>query len=346
MEADTCIADTPVYQAKLLELNTKHNQMDKQFSFTHKEKFRGAFWGFIVGDALGVPYEFSTRTEMKQRPATTMTGHGTYDQPAGTWSDDTSMMLCVLENMQSGWNLKRLADLFLRWKDEAYHTAHNEVFDIGSKTRKALQRYKDEGDLSTMGRSDDERDAGNGSLMRSLPYAFVDPLHVALIKMIYDSGLTHDAAICREATLLYIKMMRHLADGMDKMESFLMAGGHLRAGWRLVDDDDPSPHRSEFRRLFSRGFHLLPEDEVKSTGYVIHTLEAAIWCFLNSNSYTETVLKAVNLGEDTDTVAAVAGGLAGTFYGYDSIPEEWLQQLARRADLEQLFQGWVFRTTV
>lgn len=318
--------------------------MEKQFSFAHKEKFKAAFWGFIVGDALGVPYEFSTRAEMKQQPATTMTGFGTYDQPPGTWSDDTSMMLCVLENMVHGWKIQGLAGLFLKWADEAHHTAHGEVFDIGITTREALDRYRINGDVNNMG-SDEERSAGNGNLMRSLPYAFVEPLHLASVRMIHESGLTHQLAICREATLMYIRMVRHMADGMDKMESFLMAGGHLRAGWRLVDSDEPHPHRNEFRRLFSREFHLLSEDEIKSTGYVIHTLEAAIWCFLNSNSYTETVLKAVNLGEDTDTVAALAGGLAGTFYGYNSIPEEWLEQLARRVELEQLFQGWVFRTT-
>jgi ADP-ribosylglycohydrolase len=310
------------------------------FKFIHEEKFRAAFCGFIVGDALGVPYEFYSREEMKLSPAYTMTGYGTYEQPIGTWSDDTSMMLCVLENISTGWTLNGLPDLFLKWSDQAYHTAHNEVFDMGNTTRVALERIRMGMDLHQVG-CFDEKSAGNGSLMRSLPYAFVDPIEYAIESMLLEGGLTHRLDICSDASLLYINMIRNLAAGNEKFHALSDVCLLFQTTWKHQGKFGEQQHTDKFSRLFMEEFHKLPEEEIKSTGYVIHTIEAAIWCFLNSGSYTETVLKAVNLGGDTDTIAAIAGGLSGTYYGMNNIPEDWLKLIARREELESFFQKWV-----
>jgi len=311
------------------------------FKLIHEKKFRAAFWGFIVGDALGVPFEFSAREEMKLFPANTMTGYGTYNQPAGTWSDDTSMMLCVLENMSKGWTVQGLASLFLKWADEGYHTAHHEVFDMGITTRESFSRIRMGMDLERAG-SADEYAAGNGSLMRSLPYAFVDDMDYAIECMYREGGLTHRLDICSDASLLYISMLRNFAEGKKKLSALSEACLLLQSRWKHQDKNDQQQVRDQFCRLFMDEFQSLPEVKIKSSGYVIHTIEAAIWCFLNSGSYTETVLKAVNLGGDTDTIAAIAGGLAGTFYGFNKIPALWLKEIARMRELEKLFEFWVY----
>jgi ADP-ribosylglycohydrolase len=311
------------------------------FKFIHEEKFRAAFWGFIVGDAIGVPYEFYSREEMKLSPAYTMTGYGTYEQPIGTWSDDTSMMLCVLENISTGRSVQVLAKLFLKWADEGYHTAHHEVFDMGNTTRVALERIRMGVNLDQVG-CFDEKSAGNGSLMRSLPYAFVDPIEYAIESMLIEGRLTHRLDVCSDASLLYINMIRNLAAGKEKFTALSDACLLLQTTWKHQGRFGEQQDTDKFSRLFMEEFHMLPEQEIKSTGYVIHTIEASIWCFLNSRSYTETVLKAVNLGGDTDTIAAIAGGLAGTYYGINNIPEEWLNLIARREELEGFFQKWIY----
>ncbi|ALB40534.1 MULTISPECIES: ADP-ribosylglycohydrolase family protein [Nostocales] len=180
-------------------------------------KILSGFMGVCVGDALGVPVEFSLRTERIKSPVTKMLGYGTWNQPPGTWSDDSSLMLCLADSLCSGYDVNDIGKSFCRWYRENYWTAHGEVFDI-----------------------------------------------------------------------------------------------------------------------FNGKIAALPIEEINSGGYVIDTLEACIWCLLNSSSYAESVLKAVNLGGDTDTTAAVTGGLAGIYYGVENIPPEWFQQTARKQDIIDL----------
>ena len=297
---------------------------------------KDALWGFIVGDALGVPYEFSTRSMMKKNPATDMVGYGTYNQPPGTWSDDTSMMLCVLENILNKGNTRDLANLFLKWYKDDYMTPHGELFDIGITTSTALGNLMSGIKPSQSGLSD-EMSAGNGSLMRCIPYAFVEDFHQSVFNMVMDNRITHRHHLCSLSCMYYVKMMRSILDGKDKQEACSNAAGYLRKGWRLTDaEDDHVETRKIFQKLFDPDFSKLPENEIKSTGYVISTLEAVIWCFLNTENYKEAVLKAVNLGGDTDTIAALTGGLAGLYYGYEQIPNEWINQIANQGLINSL----------
>ena len=292
------------------------------------KNIKDALWGFVVGDALGVPYEFSTRSMMKENPAVDMVGYGTHNQPPGTWSDDTSMLLCVLENIINNGDIHSLADLFLKWYRDDYMTPHGELFDIGITTSAALQKVLI-GVKPSLAGGDDENSAGNGSLMRSLPYAFVEDINKSVFNMTRENRITHRNSICSLCCMFYVKMMRSLLEGNDKFQAYKTGGAYLRFGWRITDSDDD--HQEEwqwFKKLFNPEFAALPESEIKSTGYVLSTLEASIWCFLNTDNYKDAVLKAVNLGGDTDTIAALTGGLAGMYYGYDNIPKEWLGQIA------------------
>ena len=291
---------------------------------------KDAIWGFIVGDALGVPYEFSSRSRMIENPAIDMVGYGTYNQVPGTWSDDTSMMLCVLENINNKGNTKNLANLFLKWYNQNYMTARGEVFDIGITTRTALNNIMEGVSLKNSGLSD-ERSAGNGSLMRCVPYAFAEDISKSIVQMIMGSRITHRHALCHLCCMYYVKMLRAILEGKGKHEAANNAAGYIKFGWRITEtEDDQVPLQEQFSKLFNHQFHALPETEIQSTGYVLYTLEASVWCFLNSENYKESVLKAVNLGGDTDTIAALTGALSGLYYGYESIPEDWILRIANK----------------
>lgn len=272
-----------------------------------KNKLRDAIYGLAVGDALGVPFEFMKRGTFE---CTGMVGNGTHNQPAGTWSDDTSMTLATC------WSIKRkdgivLQDIrwqFEEWLTRSHFTAHGEVFDVGGTTSQAI--YQGHG-------MNDVNSNGNGSLMRIIPLAFVKGITEKDIEDV--SSITHGHLISREACKLYVFIARFLAKGHDLVEILTLSDLLQKA-------------EKPFDRL--KYIHTLPEKEIKSTGYVVDTLEAALWCVATTDNYKDCVLKAVNLGSDTDTVAAVAGGLAGIIYGYDAIPKEWIQELANKKLIE------------
>lgn len=257
-------------------------------------KLKDAVYGFAVGDALGVPYEFRQRGSFRCKG---MTGYGTWNQPPGTWSDDTSMVLatCNSIRVQGAINPEDIMRNFIMWRTYAHYTAHDEVFDIGRTTGEAFLNYC-EGIPALKCGLTHERSNGNGSLMRILPLAFVPDVTWEDVENI--SKLTHGHAKCIQKCCEYIYFCKEL----------------------IKNPDFPIPnHIKRMRRK-----------DIKSTGYVVDTLEAALWCFGTSKSYSEAVLKAVNLGGDTDTIAALTGGLAGIKYGYDAIPAKWIDKLANK----------------
>jgi len=290
------------------------------------KNIKDAVWGFIVGDALGVPYEFSTRNMMKDNPAVDMIGFGTYNQPPGTWSDDSSMMLCVLENIINNGSSKDLAKLFVKWYKEDYMTPHGKLFDIGITTSTSIQKLLI-GVKPHLAGGNDEYASGNGSLMRCLPYAFVEDISKSIFKMAAESKITHRNTICLYCSIFYIKVMRSILEGNNKETAFQHAVAFLQYGWRIADSDN-AQNQEKLSRLLNPSFYHLPESDIHSNGYVLSTIEATVWCFLNTENYKEAVLKAVNLGGDTDTISALTGGLAGLYYGKESIPEDWVKKIA------------------
>lgn len=303
---------------------------------TLDSRIKEALFGVAVGDALGVPVEFNARASLNANPVTGMRGWGTHQQPAGTWSDDSSLTFCLAEALAEGFSLEGLARNFVRWLYEGWWTPHGTVFDVGIATQKAIGRLAG-GTAPEIAGGFEENDNGNGSLMRILPLVFylqgVDRQQWwPLTKEV--SSLTH--AHVRSVVACYYYLL--FADG-------LLQGEDKWAVYRRLQREVPpyleslSINRSEvalFNNLLKGDIGTMPEAAIRGSGYVLHSLEASIWCLLMTDSFEAAVLRAVNLGEDTDTTGAVTGGLAALVYGWDAIPNGWIDSLARIQDIEDL----------
>lgn len=290
--------------------------------------------GLCVADALGVPVEFESRESLQRNPVVDMRGYGTHNQPAGTWSDDTSMTLCLLDSLANGLDYADIMRKFLSWKEKAEYTAHGDVFDIGTTISEALSRFANGIEPLKCG-GDSEYDNGNGSLMRILPIAFYFDSGHFCYEIIHNiSALTHAHNRSKIACGIYISVAESLMNAPDIKNGIYDGVNKAKAYYE--SKKEYADELKHYRRIFSDEFINLPEDEIKSGGYVVDTLEAALWCLLNTDSYETCVLKAVNLGDDTDTVAAVAGGLAGIYYGLDAIPSKWIEQIARIDYLKEI----------
>lgn len=303
---------------------------------------QGGIMGLCVGDALGVPVEFIDRKILMNNPVTNMRGYGTYNQPAGTWSDDTSLTLCLLDSLLKGLNYNDIMMKFSKWFNKGEYTPFGEAFDIGGTTREALMKYEEGiNPLECGGVS--EYNNGNGSLMRILPILFylqsiygteLNEIEEAFQIIHNISSLTHAHKRSQIACGIYISVADELSKNLDLKETIKLgiykAMEYYRVSNHYCDE------LKYFQRLENKYFEKTALEEIRSSGYVVETLEAVIWCLYNTKSYKDCILKAVNLGSDTDTVAAVAGGLAGLYYGYDSIPREWINDIARKEYIEDL----------
>ncbi|KPU27975.1 crystallin [Caloranaerobacter sp. TR13] len=300
-----------------------------------KNKIIGGIIGFCVGDALGVPVEFKSREELKKEPVTDMIGYGTYNQPPGTWSDDTSLTLCLVESLCNGLNLEDIGERFVKWYYNSYWTPYNETFDVGNTTKEAICRIS-EGISPEKAGLDDEYSNGNGSLMRVLPLAFylknfkAEEKYNVIHKI---SSITHRHLRSILACSIYVEYAINLLKGYSKKEAY------KNTKENIINFYSDTVFRKEFNsysRILNRDIPKLKKEEIRSSGYVVDTLEAVFWCFLNKNGYKEVVLAAVNLGNDTDTIAAIAGGLAGIYYGIEDIPKDWIDAIARKDDIIKL----------
>lgn len=292
----------------------------------NKNKMPGGIMGLIVGDALGVPYEFRNRDTFT---ASKMIGYGTYNQPPGTWSDDSSMVLATMDAINrcnSEINTKEIMRNFMDWFYNGWFTPYGKCFDVGNTTQKAITKYySGVYDINSCG-CGDVTDNGNGSLMRILPLAFMQNITNDDIDSV--SAITHAHGISKYACEVYISFAQLLCNDMPINKVYdivvtLMKNGtfNYRLGEEFMD----------FTKIPN-----LKRNDIKSTGYVVDTLIAAVWCLINTDNYKDCVLKAVNLGGDTDTIAAVAGGLAGIVYGIKGIPEEWLNKIPKKDEITEI----------
>jgi ADP-ribosylglycohydrolase len=302
---------------------------------TNLDEIRVALFGIAVGDALGVPVEFKSRTSLKRNPVKDMQSGGYHGQPAGTWSDDSSLTFCLAEAIADGFSLDKVAKNFIRWEKEGYWTAHGNVFDIGHSTQKAINRLKRVVKPELAGVTDES--IGNGSLMRILPLLFFikdKPLDERYELTRLVSSITHAQPECVMGCFYYLEFARLISANVDKFAVYNTLKKEFRQNLTnlCVDTDYLDP----FQRLLDEDIFKVGEREIESGGQVDETLEASIWCLLTTNSYSEAVLKAVNLGEDTDTTAAVTGGLAGLLYGFERIPNGWINTISRRDDIDEL----------
>ncbi len=319
---------------------------------TFTERAIGGIIGVAVGDALGVPVEFVGRETLRSDPVTGMRAYGTHRQPAGTWSDDTSLTLCTAETILDGFDGDRTGDAFVDWFRKGRWTAHGDVFDIGNTTRTAIGNIESgtvDGFPTTALEAGPrgEGDNGNGALMRILPVAirhWNDDLLSVWVSQ--AAGITHGHLRSGIACVSYSYIARQLLRGVPVDEAVAQAALEVQS--ECVDNPPHllfSDELRRFDRVMDSGFKSAEEQAIRSSGYVVYTLEAAVWCLLTTENYRDCVLKAVNLGDDADTTGAVAGGLAGIAYGIGSIPEDWLQALARREDVLALATELAGRST-
>jgi ADP-ribosylglycohydrolase len=299
---------------------------------------KSVLFGVAVGDALGVPVEFRSREEIKENPVTGMTGYGTYRQPPGTWSDDSSLTFCLAEALTQDFNLNIIGENFVQWLCQGYWSARKTVFDVGITTQVAINRIA-KGTAPELAGGAGENDNGNGSLMRIAPLLFYlsdKPIDQRYAITHNVSAITHRHIRAVIACFYYLEFARQVWEGKDKFEAY----AHLQTTIPSYLSTRPVPFEEieVFNRLLKGNIAALTDDYIYSGGYVLHTLEASIWCLLNTTGYKEAVLKAVNLGGDTDTTAAVTGGLAGLLYGFDNIPQNWVAQIARQGDIEDLVE--------
>lgn len=297
---------------------------------------KDALFGLAVGDALGVPVEFRSRETIRQNAVTDMRGYGTHNLPAGTWSDDSSLAFCLAEALTHDFDLNLIAANFQKWLFENYWTPYGEVFDVGISTRQAINNLR-AGTRPDLAGGSGEDENGNGSLMRILPLLFYikgKPVEERYQLTKAVSSITHAHIRSVIACFYYLEFARQLLDTQDKFSTYKNVQVVVPEFLQSL-----SIHPNEiklFDRLFSGEIRNLPEEQIQSSGYVLHTLEASVWCLLTTDTYKDAVLKAVNLGQDTDTTGALTGGLAGLLYGFGNIPKKWLQQLARRSDIDDL----------
>ena len=325
------------------------NKVEIKNNKMKKDNIDGAILGLVIGDALGVPVEFKSRKFLAENPVTDMLAYGTHNQKAGTWSDDSSLTFCLMESMCRGYDLQNIANKFLAWRNEEIWTAHGKVFDIGIATNQAIKYIKN-GHVPTLCGGMDESDNGNGSLMRILPIAFYikDFAIEKRFKIVSDvSCITHAHIRSRICCFIYIEFVLKLLSGKEKIIAFEEmkneVSNFLYNEPIFSQNEIDKLHRILQTKVINEEKETLveiPESEINSSGYVLSSLEASLWCFLKSNSYEDAVLKAVNLGEDTDTTAAITGGLAGLYYGLENIPQKWIDILARKNDILNLINNF------
>ena len=337
----------------LLEKNNSHYECPPPEEFDRllkEEELKmyvcSTLYGAIVGDALGVPVEFKDRDFLKQNPVSDMIGYGTYNLPKGSWSDDSSMMLCLADSIvkQKGLDYYDIMKRFWDWCKHSKYTPDHKTFDIGSTCHAAILNYHNQKDPLDCGLKG-ENDNGNGSLMRISPL----PLYLYQIyknktmeldtayEIIHNvSSLTHAHPISLIGCDIYCAIMIEIYNRASKADALRFALPKI--GKYVKEHSEFDDALKKYDRIFHQSFKDLPEKEIKSSGYIVDTLEASLWCFLNTDNYEDCVLKAVNLGNDTDTVACVAGSLAGLYYSY--VPTKWESKIRNKKLVDKIINSF------
>ena len=292
-------------------------------------KVENGIIGFVVGDTMGVPVEFNSRGKLLLNPVTEMLEYGTHNMPKGCWSDDTSMTLATMDSIIKckEINTNDMADKFIKWYRNGEYTATGIMFDIGTTTQQALVKYQRGIDIASKCGGEREYDNGNGSLMRMLPIAYYCYLKgledTEILKIVKEgSSITHRHPISILGCYIYVRLAIELLKG----KGLLQAYQEIKKLDYLYFTEDTI---YKYERILNNDIGLYNINEISSNGYIVSTLEAVIWSLINSKSFNETIIKAINLGEDTDTVGACVGGLAGIYYGIENINQKWKDNILK-----------------
>lgn len=309
---------------------------------------RAGLYGLIVADALGVPAESRTREDLRRNPITGMVGGGLHQQPAGYWSDDSSMTLCLADSIGKVgyYHTHDIMARFDDWARNGAYTPGGKKFDIGNTCAHAISRYR-RGCTPALCGSNKMNENGNGSLMRILPMAFVlygkygkdITKHKLAMEDIHKiSGLTHRHPLAQSACGIYLAIAVRILDGYELFAA-IQEGVSAALNW-YASHSRFTDYVDFWERISNpRQFRREKEETIYSGGYVVESLETALWCLMNTRSYRECVLRCVNMGYDADSTAAIAGGLAGMYYGFDNIPKEWIDQLAAKEIINDCVAG-------
>ena len=291
-----------------------------------KERIYNSLLGFVIGDAIGVPVEFIQREEIKE-PITDFV-EGNRSVPLGSWSDDSSLMLCLCETInEKGLDFDLLSQKMIKWLYEGYMTPFGKTFGVGRSTMFSIGKLK-KGISYMYSGEGSERSNGNGSLMRILPLAFYTYGKADKYESIITcSGITHSHPISCIACCIYIEYMHCLFDCNDKILAYKQMKENINRDFKELD-------LSAFDRILNNNIYEYDSKDLSGLGYVVSTLEVALYSFINSNNYRECIINALNFGNDTDTNAAVAGGIAGYFY--NQVPNEWKEKILKREQVEKI----------
>lgn len=297
---------------------------------TLRERYRGALLGLAAGDALGTTVEF--RAPGSFPPVTEITGGGPFRLKPGQWTDDTSMALCLAESLveRSGHDPIDQLERYVRWWRQGHLSSTGRCFNIGRGTKGALRRFE-QMRVAYCG-STDSRASGNGSIMRlaPVPLAYARDPRQAVILSGDSSRTTHASPECVSAARYLGGLIVGALLGATKEELLSPYYAPVPGLW------DEFPLAPEVAEVASGSFHRREPPEIRGSGYVVATLEAALWAFARTDNFRDGALKVVNLGDDADTTGAVYGQLAGAFYGESGIPAEWRACLCLRETIESL----------
>lgn len=304
-------------------MNKKNGMIMSDPEIELQDRFRGSLIGLAVGDALGVPLEFMPPGTFE--PVTDMVGGGSFNLNPGEWTDDTSTALCLAQSLIEKKEFDPVDQLnkYLRWYREGYLSVNKSCFDIGNTTREALTKYQETGE--PFSGPSHERSAGNGSLMRLAPvplFYYTNP--ELAIKLAGDSSrTTHQHPLAIDACKYTAGLIVGTLNGDSKDAILSRRYSPIPGYW---DENILEP---EIDEIACGSYKNRNPPEINNSGFVVRSLEAALWAFHNTGSFKEGCIKAVNLGDDADTVGAIYGQIAGAYYGESGIPKEWIDKLAK-----------------
>lgn len=305
----------------------------------HMENIKDIIYGLAIGDALGVPIEFQTREYLKKNKVNKMLAYGTHNQPKGTWSDDTSLTLCLLDAIDYNQDIideQRIKENMINWYNKSYFTATNNRFDIGFTTALAIENIQKGYPLYTCGPANLNSN-GNGALMRISPLVNLlkdKPIEerYPIIKNI--TSITHGHEINILGCCFYIELMINILNNRNK-DKFDILNETIKEFIKFYEKTDLKEFLNLYKRILDKEIFIKNKSKydisiINSSGYIIDSLEASIFCFVTENSYKKAVIKAINLGKDTDTIGAITGSMSALYYGFNNIPKIWIKSLKNK----------------
>ena len=297
---------------------------------TARDRFRGCFLGLAAGDALGTTLEFKQPGAFQ--PINDMIGGGPFRLEPGQWTDDTSMALCLAASLIESGEFDPMDQMqrYVRWWDDGYLSSTGHCFDIGLTVSDALQRFQDTGDPYSG--STDPMSAGNGSLMRlaPVPMYFGDDAAKAVSKSADSSRTTHGAKEAVDACRYFGGLLIGALNGIEKETLLSPQYSPVEGLW------ERSPLAEKIAEVAGGSFKHREPPEIRGTGYVVDSMEAALWAFHKSQDFREGALLAANLGDDADTTAAIYGQIAGAHYGAAAIPTAWRELLTMATEITSM----------